>query len=347
MALTGNEEVPIFGGIGPLANDLVRRVTTQAIADDGGIDEVPVFSGPGPLASPDAERMTLTEIAAGGTAEVPLFDGSGPLAAPSLVRRATATEIKALAGGGAYHAKAVHFDSSSGTRLIIGAAGADAAKVLYSLWVANATLPPDPGVNDIIFLTSYPNNNFETDTQQTLGPGFVASALQIQLNNQFYSTSNSFFPLTGWTNIIFSYDAAAGTAQCYVNGAGLDFYTTVQGTQGPTGTITGLRNLSVGFGVENSIRFGDDGYTGDNGYFDCADVQFWNGVSTDLRVAGNLAKFISGGKPVNPSVAAAAFGRQTILYSGDHASFPINQGTLGAATITGPPLTDAPSSPSD
>jgi hypothetical protein len=49
----------------------------------------------------------------------------------------------------------------------------------------------------------------------------------------------------------------------------------------------------------------------------------------------NLAKFISGGKPVNPAIAAAAFGTPTFLFKGNAASFPINRGTGGAFIKTG------------
>lgn len=73
---------------------------------------------------------------------------------------------------------------------------------------------------------------------------------------------------------------------------------------------------------------------------DMADFQLWDGVFVDFSVPANLAKFISGGKPVNPSIAAAGFGQQTLLFSGDRKTFPVNQGTGGAFTVTGN-LTDA------
>jgi len=47
----------------------------------------------------------------------------------------------------------------------------------------------------------------------------------------------------------------------------------------------------------------------------------------------NLAKFITpDGKPVNPTVAAAAFGTPTYLFKGNAAGFTNNQGTGGAFT---------------
>jgi peptidoglycan hydrolase-like protein with peptidoglycan-binding domain len=67
---------------------------------------------------------------------------------------------------------------------------------------------------------------------------------------------------------------------------------------------------------------------------DMADLQFWDGVSADLSDPTVVAKFISGGKPVDPAVAAAAFGKQTILFSGDASTFVTNQGTGGAFALT-------------
>lgn len=79
--------------------------------------------------------------------------------------------------------------------------------------------------------------------------------------------------------------------------------------------------------------------------FDCADVQIWTSTYISPS-AENIAKFISGGKPVNPALAATAFGQQTILFSGDNTTFGTNQGTGGAFTQTGS-LSNASTSPSD
>ena len=68
---------------------------------------------------------------------------------------------------------------------------------------------------------------------------------------------------------------------------------------------------------------------------DFCDIQVWVGQLIDPSVPANLAKFISGGKPVNPATAAAAFGTQTYLFSGDATGFLVNQGTGGAFTASG------------
>jgi hypothetical protein len=80
---------------------------------------------------------------------------------------------------------------------------------------------------------------------------------------------------------------------------------------------------------------------------DLADLQIWEGQYIDLTQPANLQKLISGGKPVDPKIAAAAFGPLTVLFSGDATTFGTNQGTGGAFTLTGPGLTNADTSPSN
>jgi hypothetical protein len=82
--------------------------------------------------------------------------------------------------------------------------------------------------------------------------------------------------------------------------------------------------------------------------YDVADVQIWLGTFIDPSVNGNILKFVDvDGKPVDPAVAAAAFGQQTFLFSGDSTAFATNQGSGGACALTGTALTDASTSPSD
>jgi hypothetical protein len=65
------------------------------------------------------------------------------------------------------------------------------------------------------------------------------------------------------------------------------------------------------------------------------DVQIWVGQCV-VPTPDNLAKFrTADGKPVNPAVAAAAFGTPTFLFKGNASSFVNNQGTGGAFTKTG------------
>jgi len=80
-----------------------------------------------------------------------------------------------------------------------------------------------------------------------------------------------------------------------------------------------------------------------NGKMDVGDFQLWVGTFIDPTNSANLDKFVvvaNGiGRKVAPSVAAEAFGEQTILCSGGASSFPTNRGTGGAFTTIGT-LTD-------
>ena len=70
-----------------------------------------------------------------------------------------------------------------------------------------------------------------------------------------------------------------------------------------------------------------------------ADFQMWVGKFIDPTVAGNLDKFVTVkngiGRPVNPAVAEAAFGKPTYRFSGDKAAFVNNTGSGRDFTLTG------------
>ena len=331
MALNGTEEVPVYGGSGPLATDLVARTTTQQIADDGGSAEVPVFEGSGPLAQPTG-RATLTVIAAGGTAEVPLYDGSGPLAAPSIIRRATAEEIKALAGGGSYHADAVHFDGSTWLAISSLTSVTDSPFISSSHWVS---LPA--------YNAGYLLYDFDP-------AGNEAPALSIGNNGQIlfftYNGSQYFgwasddigvIPADStWHNILVAIDtnhlSGAKIAQVYVDDVIVTGSWTTDHASTCTALMAGLK-FAVPDTTEDTLV-----YIGD-----MADVWVAPDAFLDFSVEANRRKFISAsGKPVNPS----GFPASAVLFSGNASTFGINQGTGGAFTLTGT-LTNAGTSPSD
>ncbi len=84
---------------------------------------------------------------------------------------------------------------------------------------------------------------------------------------------------------------------------------------------------------------------------DVADFRIMPGVSLldgsgDIPLAKRRLFVDAGGKPVDPAVATTALGTPCILFSGDAAGFPVNQGTGGAFTLTGT-LTNASTIPSD
>jgi len=78
--------------------------------------------------------------------------------------------------------------------------------------------------------------------------------------------------------------------------------------------------------------------------YDCSDTAVFLSGFLDLSVQANRRKFIDDdGKPVNPSEYPAG---AAMLFSGDAAAFPVNQGSGGEFTLTGE-LTNASTSPSD
>ena len=69
---------------------------------------------------------------------------------------------------------------------------------------------------------------------------------------------------------------------------------------------------------------------------DVADVQMWFGTYVDFSIIANVRNFLSAtGKPVNPTIAAAAYGSPTILFTGDATTFGTNQGSGGPFTTHG------------
>ncbi len=74
------------------------------------------------------------------------------------------------------------------------------------------------------------------------------------------------------------------------------------------------------------------GPTMDYPAMDRAETQLWFGTYID---SSQISKFVSGGKPVPTSTAAAAFGTQTLLFKGNKSVFGTNLGTGGVFTKSG------------
>lgn len=101
-----------------------------------------------------------------------------------------------------------------------------------------------------------------------------------------------------------------------------------------------FKNFQIGIPVskiENDYLALFDTYSNDP--VRLAYLQAWFGRYIDISQPGNYSKFvsISGGKgrPVNPSIAAAAFGIPSLLFYGSSKSFFQNRGSAGAFTKIG------------
>lgn len=93
-------------------------------------------------------------------------------------------------------------------------------------------------------------------------------------------------------------------------------------------------------GAEVSVpRQSDNPNFWSDAHIELAEMQAWFGTFIDPSISGNLAKFIkiSGtrGKPVGSSTAATAFGKQTLLFSGNKSKFIVNKGNGGAFVKVG------------
>lgn len=101
-------------------------------------------------------------------------------------------------------------------------------------------------------------------------------------------------------------------------------------------TIPGWSMNVLGFDVGLPVQSED---VASQPKLDYGDVQVWFGTYIDPTIAANYAKVvtISGGigTPANPTIAAAAFGTQSLLFKGGASTFYTNAGNGGAFTKTG------------
>lgn len=239
----------------------------------------------------------------------------------------------------AYHAKAVHFARGVGlTQEPITVT--DSALFTYSGWLRS----PGPLTGEGVTFLFTTDENTNAGTNWAIGYNFNRDvggfASLDNLNNGFlfYDTGDVdlITPLI-WHHVFWAedtnHDAGLKIKFLYVDG--INALDPSQTTDTSPAFITPWNGLDF---------YMPDNRSPSRLTLDFADVQMWVGQMIDPTT--NISKFISGGKPVNPSVAATAFGTQTFLFSGDHTTFPTNQGTGGAFTLTGT-LTDASTSPSD
>ncbi len=250
------------------------------------------------------------------------------------------------AGVGAYHASAVHFDS--GAHLSIPALSGIGDVDTFSTvgWVKYPVL-----TNTLFFWVVDPENNY-------LSYAIIPTAndpaqhFDAVFSNLDFSANYEIVGAPGNADTV----PPVGFWYCFISSVSLKF---------PAGNklgrvyandvdVSGLVNdqqaaVSVAL---NGLPFfvGNDTFS-PTASFDMADLRIMPGVSLldgggDIPLATRRLFIDATGKPVDPAVATAALGAPCILFSGDHTTFPVNQGTGGAFTLTGA-LTDASTSPSD
>lgn len=236
-------------------------------------------------------------------------------------------------GGGSYHATAVHFDGYDGPEQTAFARGAaltgvsNCSKLLFSVWVKGI-----PSGDQYFPWGSYAQGRSSLESRTT-------AARVRSLGTLANITSETTAPISGgsWTNVLFSFDYSDENKRHFLLN-GVDALA--------AGAYTDIGLLRIG--DETNFYIGDDGngnyYTGD-----MADLWIGYDQYLDLSNPANIAKFISGGKPVylgaNGELPTGV--SPSIFFSGNATQFgQPNLGTGGAFTLTGP-LTNAATSPSD
>jgi len=238
-------------------------------------------------------------------------------------------------GGGSYHADAVHFDGSSwlDTEAL---AATDNAFFSFSFWI---NPPTEIKTNNVIWVVD-PEDTYRSaddfgtflngDDEAVFDYYFECGLLDGSQFLKVQMITNNVLVSSGWVHLCGSLRTDTGTGLLFVND--------VENSQiSHAGTFASCAFSGLPFYV------GSDTFEGDGLLGDLADVWLAPGVLVDFSVEANRRIFISAdGKPVNPS----GFPASAVLFSGNASTFPVNQGTGGAFTLTGS-LTNASTSPSD
>jgi hypothetical protein len=333
MSLTGDERLPLlYGGVSIALADI--PTAPQSL-------RVPVLEG--------RPSVALSELLTHPTLRVPLVSRESASLAISEITSYGRTGRGVAAGHGAgagvgaeasYSAPGVRFPAGSFLRQAVSTIN-PSPKYLLSVWARVADGAAARGTdilatlfaNNAVCNHAYIGQNFDTDVGLGIQTSDSASFALAGSNDGFMANNT-------WTNIITLADTANADPANWVlsvlkNGViasvgGNRFVSSGTNFDGTWRTIKVLANAA---GVGNAIVD-----------VDLADLQVWVDIAPDMTDTANVEKLVKNGKPVDPAVAALAFGTQTLLFSGDAAGFPTNQGSGGTFTLTGTPTdTDSPS----
>jgi len=247
-------------------------------------------------------------------------------------------------GGGGYVAKAVQFFGDSSDSIYLRSLNTGIAsntKYTAFCWVNVPSSSLNGSVMD--FLLSWPTGgtrNFHL---------VVGATFNSDLGFNVHSSANNFglrsddgaLPGDVWVPIF----SAADTTQPSGSRTG---FLLINGTD----ASDLARTIDTGVGFASSwenicIPAITETNPGADKTFNIAQLQVWVGTIIDPTIPENYAKFVNGGSPVDPVIAATAFGQQTLLFDGDASptGFQKNQGTAGDIfTLTGM-LTTVPGPP--
>jgi hypothetical protein len=238
---------------------------------------------------------------------------------------------------GAYAAVAADFDgtndylSANAGTLTFGSS----TKGTLSFWFYwNEASWPSGTQRLMDFLTTGGNQRFTVSTAST-------GRLTMNIKNSAgtilwaYTTNNSTFATQTWYHFAISWDAATNSFQAYKNGVSLSPSVTVTNDTPDWTNVTRGTVGAANAGTTKSTIF-------------LADLYLNSEEQMDLASSTVLAKFISGGKPVDLGTnGSTPSGNQPeVFLSGAIGSWQTNKGTAGGFTENGD-ITTASSSPSD
>jgi len=239
-------------------------------------------------------------------------------------------------GGGAYVAKAVHFD---GISWLLSAAGVTSDSSLFSFSGWFNTNGNQSANNSWAFFDFGPAANEYTTGMGSFAPDTYIALTTIIGNASGTNTLSATSPQdpalmpinSNWHHFFGYMDAnhSAGNKIIKIFYDGIDITFQVSDTNAAFQMAFSSLPLAM---PDTTDDFANPQFTGD-----MADWWIAPGVlQTNITIFRDPVT----GKPKNPS----GFPPSAVLFSGDHTTFPVNQGTGGAFTLTGT-LTDASTHP--
>lgn len=221
-----------------------------------------------------------------------------------------------------YVAQAVHFDGGV-TLSIDSLLAMDNGLVGFSFWLKVSAFQN----NDVyIFSTPIPENSPQNTNGIRNTHKFVMGFDSEDFGSNLYCASANVLTTGTWLNFI-------GASQTDLSGGSKIIKLYLNDTDVTASISDAFDSFVPAF---NGQSFVIGAGVADNYIGDLADV--WIGPGVSLLTGSEIVEatrrlFINAdGKPVNPS----GFPASAILFSGDSAGFPVNQGTGGSFTLTGP-----------
>lgn len=246
-------------------------------------------------------------------------------------------------GGSPYVAKAVRFDSAWLYRASSLVGVLDSPKGLYSGW-----LNPTYIESVLHSIVTWAQSSLITDGVPSVthircqtGPR-SDPGLMLYLTNSngasFVEYYANFIFDGAWHNFIFGWDLTIPRLQIAIDGVLLETNIFDSG---------GSSQFDINSSAVGTTIFGETP-SGFSAPGDTSDFYLDFSHTLDLSNPSNIAKFISGGKPVDLGAdgSTPTGFAPTIFFSGDAASFGINKG-VGGAFISVGSIIDATTSPSD